>query len=223
MSTRHVGQLFSTLALAFASFITVASCGSSGNDSPTGTDASTVDGSGPTFFHDGGTQASSCTPGTCAELGFNCGVNGNGCGGTIDCHQCPAGEQCGIGGYSKCGNPAFSLDSGVTCKPKTCADLGYDCGQAGDGCGNSIDCGGTAAFRMRARIAAAGVSTSAATRRRRPTPARFRHAFPRRAWASGTGAAWRPTVAAARSVPADRARHRSSAAPAARRTPAAAA
>jgi hypothetical protein len=145
MSTRHVGQLFSTLALAFASFITVASCGSSGNDSPTGTDASTVDGSGPTFFHDGGTQASSCTPGTCAELGFNCGVNGNGCGGTIDCHQCPAGEQCGIGGYSKCGNPAFSLDSGVTCKPKTCADLGYDCGQAGDGCGNSIDCGGTAA------------------------------------------------------------------------------
>src|SRR5262245_44828126 len=27
------------------------------------------------------------------------------------------------------------------CNPKTCFDLGFDCGPADDGCGNAIDCG----------------------------------------------------------------------------------
>lgn len=40
----------------------------------------------------------------------------------------------------------FDLSSCVTpyvplCTPKTCADQGYECGKAGDGCGNAIDCG----------------------------------------------------------------------------------
>ncbi len=34
----------------------------------------------------------------------------------------------------------LSLD-GSTCTPKTCADLGVDCGTQSDGCGNTIDCG----------------------------------------------------------------------------------
>jgi hypothetical protein len=30
---------------------------------------------------------------------------------------------------------------GPTCTPQTCETLGFNCGQAGDGCGNSLDCG----------------------------------------------------------------------------------
>ncbi len=32
-------------------------------------------------------------------------------------------------------------EGGVCCKPKTCADLGQECGQADDGCGGTLDCG----------------------------------------------------------------------------------
>jgi hypothetical protein len=35
---------------------------------------------------------------------------------------------------------ALNLD-GSTCTPKTCAELGVDCGQQADGCGNILDCG----------------------------------------------------------------------------------
>ena len=28
-----------------------------------------------------------------------------------------------------------------TCDPRTCADVGAECGQIGDGCGDSVDCG----------------------------------------------------------------------------------
>ena len=43
------------------------------------------------------------------------------------------------------GNPLIASDGGIACSPKSCADLGYDCGQANDGCGNVLDCGGAAA------------------------------------------------------------------------------
>jgi hypothetical protein len=50
-----------------------------------------------------------CVPSTCAGQGFECGMNTDGCGDILDCGRCPPGQVCGVGGFSKCGNP---LDGG---------------------------------------------------------------------------------------------------------------
>jgi hypothetical protein len=36
----------------------------------------------------------------------------------------------------------------MTCVPETCVSQGIQCGQAGDGCGNVIDCGNCAAGQI---------------------------------------------------------------------------
>jgi hypothetical protein len=75
-----------------------------------------------------------CTAKTCGQLGFNCGTAGDGCGGMLNCGgttSCTLPQTCGGGGTPNvCGAPA--------CTPKTCAQLGYNCGAAGDGCGGLI-------------------------------------------------------------------------------------
>jgi hypothetical protein len=80
-------------------------------------------------------DADVCNGFTCAGLGLQCGPAGNGCGGTLSCGDCPAGETCGGGGVAGvCGAP--------NCTPKTCAQLGANCGQVADGCGGlTADCG----------------------------------------------------------------------------------
>jgi hypothetical protein len=78
-----------------------------------------------------------CTPKTCNDWNISCGPAGDGCGGQLDCGPCTPPLVCGGGGvYGECGYP----DAGH-CTPKTCQDLGYNCGINGDGCGNRIDCG----------------------------------------------------------------------------------
>jgi hypothetical protein len=78
-----------------------------------------------------------CTPQSCADQGFTCGPQGDGCGHLLQCGSCNAPQTCGGGGVDgQCGYP----DAG-SCTPKTCAQLGYTCGQNGDGCGHVIDCG----------------------------------------------------------------------------------
>jgi hypothetical protein len=105
------------------------SCGGSGGNNRCG------GGLPPPF--DGGVIH--CTPATCASLGYDCGQAADGCGGTINCGACVVPQECGAGGaHYRCGNP----DAG-TCTPLTCASLGYNCGVAGDGCGNVIMCGTT--------------------------------------------------------------------------------
>jgi hypothetical protein len=74
----------------------------------------------------------SCTPTTCASQGIGCGPAGDGCGNTIQCGNCPAGDICS-GTPSTCSAP--------TCTAETCAAQGIQCGPAGDGCGNTIQCG----------------------------------------------------------------------------------
>jgi hypothetical protein len=75
-----------------------------------------------------------CVPQTCAQAGVNCGPAGDGCGGTLNCGNCPSGQTCGGGGTpNQCGAPS--------CTPETCAAQHIQCGPAGDGCGNMIDCG----------------------------------------------------------------------------------
>lgn len=93
-----------------------------------------------------------CTPKTCQELGATCGPVGDGCGGVIgSCGTCTtvAGEICGGGGPSRCGtgvpDGGVLPDGGVVCTPRTCAQLGADCGPVADGCGGLTPSCGTCA------------------------------------------------------------------------------
>jgi hypothetical protein len=78
---------------------------------------------------DGGT----CTKVTCTPTGGQyCGLIGNGCGGTVDCAACPAGQTCEAGLCVR----------GADCTPLSCQPAnGRYCGKVGDGCGRSLDCG----------------------------------------------------------------------------------
>jgi hypothetical protein len=62
--------------------------------------------------------------------GFQCGMQTDTCGTTIDCGMCPSGQFCVSGG--KC----MQL-----CQPETCAQQGFNCGAATDTCGMVINCG----------------------------------------------------------------------------------
>jgi hypothetical protein len=68
-----------------------------------------------------------CLPATCPSGG--CGTLDDGCGGTLDCGGCSAGQSC--------------LDNVclVECQPRTCAGAAAQCGLVSDGCGGQIDCG----------------------------------------------------------------------------------
>lgn len=80
-----------------------------------------------------------CLPVTCAQLGIQCGPAGDGCGALLLCGGCPPFQTCGGGGqYGHCGGDAGPPDA---CVPKTCADVGAQCGVVPDGCGGQIDCG----------------------------------------------------------------------------------
>ncbi len=105
-------------------------------------DATTV---GIVSHGDAGLQ---CVPQTCVSAGFTCGPASDGCGGLLQCGACSAGQSCGYGGYDVCGSTYTGTDGAAgpdgappSCSPTTCATLGYDCGPAGDGCGNQLDCG----------------------------------------------------------------------------------
>ena len=76
-----------------------------------------------------------CTPKKCTDFGYNCGQQGDGCGGILNCGTCTAPAICGGNGVpGVCGSG---------CAGKTCAQLGFNCGAAGDGCGNLIASCGT--------------------------------------------------------------------------------
>jgi hypothetical protein len=56
-----------------------------------------------------------CTPKTCAQLGFNCGAVSDGCGGTLNCGTCTGGQTCGGGGAANvCGGPVCHVGPLVT-------------------------------------------------------------------------------------------------------------
>jgi hypothetical protein len=136
MRTRNVGQSMWALFLVGLTALAIASCG--GSSPPGSTSAADADVSGDAGDRFGdATNGVRCTPKTCHDLGFTCGKNGDGCGNVLDCGSCPLPAYCGGGGYSICGG---DIGSGG-CVPKTCSDLAYDCGAAGDGCGGALNCG----------------------------------------------------------------------------------
>jgi hypothetical protein len=78
-----------------------------------------------------------CLKRTCAELDATCGLQGDGCGGTLDCGECKLPDTCGGGGKpNACGH-----QPGGTCTPRDCKSVGANCGPLGDGCGGVLDCG----------------------------------------------------------------------------------
>ena len=74
-----------------------------------------------------------CGARSCAQLGFNCGPAGDGCGGLLNCGACTLPQTCG-----GAGQPGVC---GGGCTARTCAGQGFNCGPAGDGCGGQLSCG----------------------------------------------------------------------------------
>jgi hypothetical protein len=78
-----------------------------------------------------------CTPTTCQAQNISCGPAGDGCGNELQCGPCTAPQTCGGGGVAgQCGAP-----DGGNCTALTCQAQNINCGPAGDGCGNLIQCG----------------------------------------------------------------------------------
>jgi hypothetical protein len=78
-------------------------------------------------------EGGTCVPKTCAQLGAECGLAIDGCGGAIECGECSAGKYCGGDGANQCGD--------FPCKPATCAAVSAECGNVSDGCDALLDCG----------------------------------------------------------------------------------
>ncbi|HTV22381.1 MAG TPA: hypothetical protein VMG12_27020, partial [Polyangiaceae bacterium] len=85
-----------------------------------------------------------CVPATAAEAcaGKQCGVEGDGCGGTLDCGSCSADEVCGSLRAFQCGAAATGSDTECPARIESCVEAGAECGLVGNGCGGTIDCGG---------------------------------------------------------------------------------
>ncbi|HEY8038590.1 MAG TPA: hypothetical protein VIF15_02300, partial [Polyangiaceae bacterium] len=78
-----------------------------------------------------------CTPITCQSQNITCGPAGDGCGNQLNCGVCTPPQTCGGGGIpGQCGAP-----DGGSCTPQTCQSQNINCGPAGDGCGNALQCG----------------------------------------------------------------------------------
>jgi hypothetical protein len=86
----------------------------------------------------GAPDSGTCSPVSCSAQGLACGAAGDGCGNLIQCGSCPSGQTCGGGGVAgQCGGGGTVIG----CIPLTCPDQHLNCGPAGDGCGNLIQCG----------------------------------------------------------------------------------
>lgn len=72
--------------------------------------------------------------------GIECGAEGDGCGGTYECGECPEGEQCGLVEPSQCDAPAGGGMDGCETEITSCEEAGVECGQTGNGCGGLLDC-----------------------------------------------------------------------------------
>lgn len=69
-------------------------------------------------------------PEVCKMAGWECGTAFD-LDGPVECGTCPKGEVCGYHEFNKCGR----------CTPRTCADVGAECGEISDGCGGTLECG----------------------------------------------------------------------------------
>jgi hypothetical protein len=142
LPSRRPARALGVCAAAVVAALLAPSCGSrTGLLLPgPGSDASVADGTARDSAFDG--VLASCVPRSCTTSGYDCGTNGDGCGGTLQCGTCAEPQRCGVAGFSECGGgQGFGLDGGPLCTPKTCVQLGLTCGPAADGCGGVLECG----------------------------------------------------------------------------------
>jgi hypothetical protein len=78
----------------------------------------------------GGLEPPPCDALDESQCDGRCGPIADGCGGVVDCSDCPAGEVCLAGGV--CAPPQ--------CQPTTCDAEGAECGTIADGCGATVEC-----------------------------------------------------------------------------------
>ncbi len=78
-----------------------------------------------------------CKALTCDDFDADCGPVSDGCGGVLSCGECEPGEVCGLVERNHCGR-STDLCNRI---PEGEACAGRECGTAGDGCGDSYDCG----------------------------------------------------------------------------------
>ena len=64
---------------------------------------------------------------TCAEVGAQCGMASDGCGGMQPCGTCNSPDAC--------------VSNKCVCQPTTCTAQGKDCSTISDGCGGMLFCG----------------------------------------------------------------------------------
>ena len=88
----------------------------------------------PNSFCDEGFCA--CVKDTCADLGVECGVTSDGCGGTLSCGSCTALPN------------SFCDEGTCACAPDSCDSLGIECGPAVDGCEGELECGTCGGFEV---------------------------------------------------------------------------
>ncbi len=86
-----------------------------------------------------GDPAADCVPQKKSVVceGKECGTEGDGCGGKIECGTCADGETCGAKEAFQCG---VGGSESCAAKVESCADVGVECGKVGDGCGGTLDC-----------------------------------------------------------------------------------
>ncbi len=86
------------------------------------------------------TERPECEALTCEDLDADCGPVSDGCGDVLMCGECASDEVCGLVERNRCGNSSDLCEP----LPKSEACAGHECGTAGNGCGDSYDCGSCA-------------------------------------------------------------------------------
>ena len=138
--TKITGLIFATIALS--------SCGGKPliavSDGEVAGQSSISTAGGPGYNVDSGADStggggpSGVCKTTCAD--GECGPIADGCGNALQCGECTLPETCGGAGVpSQCGLPTTIIPN---CTPKTCADLGMNCGMQADGCNGILNCWG---------------------------------------------------------------------------------
>ena len=116
-----------------------------------------------------------CAPETCAQQNITAARPATAAATTLQCGTCTPPQTCGGGGMpGQCGYP-----DGGACTPETCAEQNINCGPAGDGCGNALQCGtctppqtcGGGGVPASAASPTRGACTPDDLRRRRTSPA----------------------------------------------------
>ncbi len=92
-----------------------------------------------------------CEPVTCGDVGAECGLIDNGCGGQTSCGACDSEQWCDelnlcyctheACGDECCGDETDVCVAGACCTPMTCEEMGTNCGAPDDGCGTPLECG----------------------------------------------------------------------------------